>query len=51
MVKEIRTCRCGCQLQFTVNPTSRKIDFNRRHKDNAKNFRRKFKDAGVLVES
>jgi hypothetical protein len=43
---EIRTCRCGlCSLTFTATSTSRKIYFNRLHKQKAKDYRRKLKEA------
>ena len=43
--KLTRSCLCGCNLQFTVSSTSRKIYYNRTHKVIAKDFRRKLKGA------
>lgn len=47
MAKEARICRCGCGLQFDVNPTSRKQYLNDKHRFQAKDQRRKFRLAGV----
>lgn len=47
-----RTCRCGhndCKVTFLVSVRSLRIYYSRRHKENAKAYRRKLKDAGVLL--
>jgi len=40
----LRICVCGCGLSFSANSTSRKIYINRRHKENAKNLRKKLEE-------
>lgn len=46
---EIRVCRCGCRIRFTVNAGSRKIYLNRKHARIAKENRRKSVTAGVAI--
>ena len=48
--RDVRRCQCGCNLTFLVSPASRKVYFNRRHKENAKDLRRKLKGAQGEME-
>jgi hypothetical protein len=45
----VRVCRCGCGRDFIASNTSKRIYFSRRHKELAHAYRRKLKDAGVVV--
>ena len=49
--KNLRMCACDCGLSFTVSETSRRIYLNLKHKQIAKEYRRKLRRAGVKVET
>ena len=41
-----RTCACGCGVVFEVSLKSRKIYFNTKHSQKARDFRKKLRQAG-----